>query len=113
MIKFYKNYNDETVLDMDTVIVSMWNAYVEERGYGNKIFFNNKEFFENSFNNSFDAAYAVSLSGKWHWADEYVCFGEDGYLTSFSHWNDGNSPIDLDKLDICQLINNLKRLKDI
>ena len=99
----------EIDLDLDTIIVSMWNAYVEAEGYGNKISFNDKEFFNNTFENPYDAAWAVSLSGRWAWSDDYVYFDNDGYITSFSHWDDERSPIDIDKLDICQLINSLKK----
>ena len=108
-INAYKNYNGEVEVDTDTVLVSMWNAYLEAEGEDNKISLNNKEFFENSFENSFDAAWAVSLSNKWDWRDEYVYFNGEGYLTSFSHWDDERSPIDLDKLDISQLIDDLKK----
>ena len=107
-IKAYETYNNGVEFDTDTVIVSLWNAYVECRGE-EKISLNNKEFFENSFENSFDAAWAVSLSNKWDWRDEYVYFNGEGYLTSFSHWDDERSPIDLDKLDISQLIDDLKK----
>lgn len=100
----------EIELDMETVLVSLWNAYIENAGYYyNKIFCNNKEFFEKSFNNSFDAAWAVSLSGKWRWSDDYVYFDNDGYITSFSHWDDETSPIDLDKIDVSPLIDGLKK----
>ena len=96
-------------LDMDTVLVSLWNAYLEGVGCDNKIFFNDADFFNKSFNNSYDAAWAVSLSGVWNWTDVFVCFDSEGYLTSFSRWDDENSPIDIDKLDISQLINSLKK----
>ena len=109
MIKAYKNYNGQVKIDMDTVLVSMWNAYLEAEGRDNKISYNNKEFFENSFNNSYDAAWAVSLSDKWCWSDEYVVFGDDGYLTSFSHWDDEKSPIDPNKIGICHLIDGLEK----
>ena len=108
-IRAYKNYNDGIEVDLDTVLVSLWNAYIEAEGYGNKISFNDKGFFENNFESPYDAAWAVSLSGGWRWSDDYVYFDEDGYLTSFSHWDDDSSPINLDKLDICQLINSLKK----
>ena len=99
-IKAYKNDNDEVELDMDTVFVSMWNAYLEALLKDNKIHFNNKEFFENAFKNAYDAVWAVSLSGRWRHDDEFVSFDEDGYLVSFTHWNDENSPINLNKIDI-------------
>ena len=105
----YKNYKNEVEVNMDTILVSLWNAY-ESRG-GNKIYVNDADFFKNTFDNSYDAAWAVSLSGRWRYADDYVFFDEDGYLTSFSHWDDENSPIDLDKLDISQLIKSLKNKK--
>ena len=107
--KAYKNYENEVELDVDTVLVSLWNAYIEAEGYYNKIFFNDKGFFEKAFSNAYDAAWAVSLSGKWKWSDNYTYFDEEGYLASFNHWDDENSPIDLDKIDISHLINALKR----
>ena len=110
MIKFYKNYNGDVIIDEDAMIVSLWNAYVEAVGE-EKIYLydNDKEFFAKYFDNSYDAAYAVSISGKWSWSDDYVYFDEDGYLVSFKHWNDAESPIDLDKIDISSLIDSLKK----
>ena len=105
----YKNYNGVLEWQEDAIIVSLWDAYLEAEGDDNKISLNNKEFFENSFTNAYDAAWAVSLSGKWTWSDDYVYFDGEGLLTSFSHWDDETSPIDLDKLDICQLVNKLKK----
>ena len=106
-IKAYKNYNDEVEFDVDTVLVSLWNAYIEAEGR-DKIYLNNKDFFNRTFESPYDAAWAVSLSGKWARSDDYVYFNKEGYLTSFSHWDDDSSPINLDKLDISQLINSLK-----
>lgn len=105
-----KNYKGEIDLDLDTVLITLWNAYIENEGYYNKIFFNDKGFFENSFQNSYDAAWAVTLSGKWKHSDDYAYINDEGYITSFCHWNDENSPINLDKLDICQLVSSLKKM---
>ena len=111
MEMFYMNYDQNVEISVDALIVAMWNKYIEYKGEDNKIFSNSKEFFENSFENAYDAAWAVSLSDKWNCTDDYVCFDEDGYLTSFVHWDDENSPIDPDKLDLSQLIDGLKNLK--
>lgn len=106
----YVDYSECVQIDLDKLIVSAWNTYLEYKKRGeNKIFLNNKEFFENSFDNAYDAAWAVSLSNKWRWTDDYVCFGDDGYLTSFNHWDDENSPIDIDKIDLNHLIDGLAR----
>ena len=96
---------NEVDMNMDMVLISIYNANTEE----NKIYVNDADFFENTFENKYDAAWAVSLSGKWRWTDDYVCFDEEGYISSFTHWDDEGSPIDLDKLDICQLIEGLKK----
>lgn len=106
---FYANYDRRIVVNFDGLIIALWNAYIEEGGEGNRISLNNRDFFENSFKNNYDAAWAVSLSGRWNWKDEYACFDEEGHITSFNHWDDENSPIDPDRLDICQLIEGLKR----
>ena len=73
-IRVYKNYNDGIEVDIDTVLVSLWNAYLEgeDRRYDNRIYVNDKDFFVNTFENSYDAAWSVSLSGKWAWSDDYV-----------------------------------------
>lgn len=96
---------NEINMNMDMVLISIYNAQIEE----NKIYVNDKDFFENSFENAYDAAWAVSLSGKWAWSDDYVYFDNDGYITSFSHWDDENSPINIDKIDINDLIQNIKK----
>ena len=106
---FYVNYNKCIEISFDALIVTMWNTYVEAVERDKKISPNNKEFFENSFDNQYDAAWAVSLSGQWSWTDDYVCFDEDGYITSFTHWDDEGSPIDIDKLDLSHLIDGLER----
>ena len=98
---------NEIDVNIDMVLISIYNANAQD---SEKIYVNDADFFANTFDNSYDAAWAVSLSGKWQWADDYVCFDEEGYLTSFSHWDDENSPIDLDKLDINQLISSLKKM---
>ena len=108
----FVDYNDRVKVDMDTLIVAMWDRYLEYEGKEeNKIFLNNKEFFENSFDNSYDAAWAVS-TGDWRWADKFVCFDSDGHLSSFSHWDDDESPIDPDKIDLDSLIHGLERWKN-
>ena len=96
--------------NIDKVLITLWNSYIENEGRYDKIFFNNAEFFSNSFQNSYDAAWAVSLSGKWKWSDNYTYFDEEGYISSFNHWDDENSPINLDKLDICQIVSSLKKM---
>ena len=106
----YMTFEDKIRVDANIIVVSLWNAYIKEaKDKENFISLNNKEFFENSFNNSYDAAWAVSLSDKWCWSDEYVVFGDDGYLTSFSHWDDEKSPIDPNKIGICHLIDGLEK----
>ena len=97
----------EVDINMDMVLISIYNA--QEENKENKIYVNDADFFENTFETKYDAAWAVSLSGKWQWADDFVFFDNDGYLSSFTHWDDAGSPIDLDKLDICQLVNSLKK----
>ena len=104
-INAYKNYENEIEVDIDTVLVSTWNAYLEAEGEDNKISFNDKEFFENSFGNAYDAAHAVAI-GNWRWTDTFVFFDEDGYLVSFNHWDDENSPIDI---NIDSLIQSIKK----
>ena len=98
---------NEIDVNIDMVLISIYNANAQD---SEKIYVNDADFFANTFDSSYNAAWSVSLSGKWNWADDYVYFGEDGYLTSFSHWDDENSPIDLDKLDINQLISSLKKM---
>ena len=109
-ISAYKNYGGQVEVDTDTVLVSMWNAYLEAEGEDNKISLNNKEFFKNSFENAYDAAHAVAI-GNWRWTDTFIFFDEDGYLVSFTHWDDETSPIDLDKINIDSLIQNIKNSK--
>ena len=99
----YVDYDGRVQVSFDALIVAMWN-----KGGNKKISLNNKEFFENSFENPYDAAWAVSIS-DWKWTDEFVYFNEEGHITSFNHWDDKNSPIDLDRIDVGHLIDGLKR----
>ena len=95
---------NEIDMDMDMVLISIYNAQAVK-----KIYFNDADFINSTFENPYDAAWAVSLSGKWARSDDYVYFDNNGCITSFTHWDDENSPIDLNKLDIGNLINSLKR----
>ena len=108
---FYIDYNGRIQISFDALIMGMWNVYVEYEGGDNKIFLNNKEFFENSFDNAYDAAWAATLSGRWDWKDAFVYFSGEGYITSFSHWDDKNSPINLDKIDISHIIQALQDMQ--
>ena len=103
----FVNQDECVKADLDALIIAMWNKYKEYKG-GYKIFLNNKEFFKNTFNNAYDAAWAVS-SGDWRWSDRFIYFDSEGDLSSFCHWDDDNSPIDIDKIDVSHLINGLKR----
>ena len=108
---FYMDYENRVQIDEDVLIISMWNKYIEgeDNNNDNKVFRNTPENFNVKFETPYDAAWAASLSGKWRWTDDYVYFNGEGYLTSLSHWNDERSPIDLDKIDISNLINGLKK----
>ena len=90
-------YENQVEIDLDTLIVAMWNMYLHHNGGDNFISLN------------YDAAIPVALGGRWDWRDKFVFFDEEGYLTSFSHWDDENSPIDLDKIDISPLVDGLKK----
>ena len=96
----YIDYNGRVHIDLDTLIVAAWNCAGE-----NKIFHNNREFFEN------DVAWAATLSRRWWWTDDFVYIDEEGFPVSFSHWDDRKSPINPDKIDITGLINGLKKTK--
>ena len=106
----YVDFSDNVRIDEDYILVAAWNKYISfNGGVENKISLNDKGFFDNNFNNPYDAAWAASI-GDWRWSDRFVYFDEGGYLTSFTHWDDKNSPIDMDKIkiDISNLINALK-----
>lgn len=97
---FFENgfENDDVVLD--TILVTLWNEYIEKTGYGEKIFPNEASFFnDGKFVTPYDAAWVVSI-GDWRRTDEYVCFNEEGFLVSFQHWGDKNSPVDITRLSI-------------
>ena len=108
----YMTYDGQIRLDSHILIVSLWNKYIEDtKGYGSKVFPNDKNFFEENFENKYDAAMAVSLSGNWKWTDSFAYFDNDGYITSFSRLDDENCPIDIDKIDIDYLIRALQDLQ--
>ena len=110
----YINYDGCVQVDPYIILVSLWNKLIDEegedKGYGGKVFSNNKEFFKNSFDNAYDAAWAVSV-GDYKWTDTFVFFNREGNLSSFSHWNDENSPIDIDRIDVSHLIDGLKKMR--
>ena len=106
----YVNYKECVEVNFDALIAAVWNKYIEYKGGYNKIFLNNKEFFKTSFEDKYDAAWAVS-SGDWRWSDSFVFFDSKGNLTSFSHWDDENSPIDMNKIDISHIIDGLNSLR--
>ena len=90
-------YENKVEIDLDALIVSMWNRYIEYNGGDNFISLN------------YDAAIPVALGGRWDWRDKFVFFDEGGYLTSFSHWDDERSPIDIVKIDVSHLIDVVER----
>ena len=108
----YMTFEGKIRMDVYSIIIGLWDKFIEEEGSGNKIFYNNKEFFENSFENEYDVAMAVSLSKQWRWTDDFVFFDSEGYLTSFSRCEDETCPIDFDKIDIGYLIRGLQDLQE-
>ena len=108
----YVDYSERVRIDYDALIVVMWNAFVEYRGGYDKVFVNDKDFFEKSFDTAFAAVHAVSLSGNYTWSDDYVYFDSNGYIASFNHWDDANSPIDPGRIDINDLARDIKKLKN-
>ena len=93
---FYTDYNGSIKIDCDALIVALWNYKSSE---DNKIYVNDAEFINSTFKSSYEAAYAVSLGKKWAWTDTYAYFDNEGFLVSFSHWDDANSPIDKKDID--------------
>ena len=92
-----KNFFENIDIVLDRIIIPIWNDYIEKVGYGEKIFPNEAEFFnDGKFSTPYDAVWAVSI-GDWRRTDEYVCFNE-GFLVSFQHWSDKNSPVDIVRL---------------
>ena len=108
----YTDYTGHVKIDEDALIVSMWNKYIEGENNDNKVFRNTPENFNEKFKNPYDAAWAVGISRNWRWTDEYAYFDDEGYLTSFSHWDEETSPIQIDKIDISNLINLKKGYVD-
>ena len=108
-------YGGKIRVDSYVIITALWNKFIEEegedKGYGSKVFPNNKEFFENSFENAYDAAHAVSI-GDWRWTDDFVYFNEEGYLVSFSQCDDETCPIDMGKIDVDYIVRSLQDLQD-
>ena len=107
---FYVGCDQRIRIDVDTLIVSLWNNFLHSKGERNRIAFNKKKLIENCFENKFDAAMAASL-GNWRWDDRFVYFNSDRYLSSFSHWYDETCPIDIDRIDINYLIRALQDLQ--
>ena len=101
--------NEEIEIGVDTIVVSIWNSYLELiEGKENRISLNDKDFFVKNFSNEYDAAIAASLSDKWCWTDTFVYFDGEGNLVSFSRWDDDNNPINMDKIDVDFLIRALQ-----
>ena len=103
----YMTYEGKIRVDGEIILLSLWNSYLETEGE-NRIYLNDKDFFVKNFKNQYDAAMAVSLSNKWSWTDSFVYFNREGYLVSFSRWDDDNNPINMDKIDVDFLIRALQ-----
>ena len=109
---FFVGCDQRIRIDVDTLIVSLWNNFLHSKGEReNRIAFNKKKLIENCFENKFDAAMAASL-GNWRWDDRFVYFNSERYLMSFSRLDDETCPIDIDRIDIGFIIRQLQNMQE-
>lgn len=78
-------------------LIAWWNDFCAEvRGYEDRIYENDEDFFEENFSNADSAVRAVCY-GEYHYTDEYVVFNAYGNLESFDG-RKARSRIDYDEL---------------
>ena len=105
----FPGYDDRIHIDVDALVVAIWNEYADEGG--DKIYLNDEQFFTQHFKTGFEAAWAVS-TGNYRWTDDFV-FISRGQLISFSHLTDETCPIQLDKIDLNRLQQQLQELVNL
>lgn len=79
----------------DYAIVSLWNHYVDENGLDERVYLNLPDEINKAFSTPYDVALAMS-HGDWYPTDRHFFFNRFGNLISFNHWDDEQSPIDID-----------------
>lgn len=93
-------------------VVTLWNEYIKAKGYSDdKVFYNDREFFDEMFGNAYDAVLSV-IYGNWRESDEFVAFDGYGNVRSFNGWEDYDSPINADIL-ADWLLENREKAKEI
>lgn len=103
----YINYNEKIQIDSVIIIIALWNKLIENGRMGYKVYSNDRKFFKDNFEDTYDTAWAVS-AGNYQWTDEFVYVTAEGHLMSFSSLKDENSPVDLDEIEISSLIRELQ-----
>lgn len=81
----------------DYAIVSLWNRYCEENDLEGEIRLNLRRAINECFSTPYDVAMTIGY-GDWNPTDMYFFFNQFGALISFNHWDDEQSPIDIDLL---------------
>jgi hypothetical protein len=94
---------DELTLEQKIVL---WNDFCYENNWGEIVEYNDADFFNNYFNDTIEAVRAA-VFGDYEYHDEYVIFGGDGNLYSFTFEHDFYNKIDLN-----EMLNYYKQLKE-
>lgn len=79
----------------DYAIVSLWNHYVDENDLGERVYLNLPDEINKAFSTPYDVALAIG-HGDWNPTDRHFFLNQFGDLISFNHWDDEQSPIDID-----------------
>lgn len=81
----------------DTVI-ELWNECVDDiHRPGDKVYRNDREFFDTVFRSPYDAILAV-VNGDWNEPEEYAALDNEENVVSFDWFDEETSPIDMDIL---------------
>ena len=79
----------------ESKLFNLWSNYCDENSYDDNIYYNDENFYENFFPNSWDLAQILSYEKEFSIQDKYVKFDGYGGITTF---NDIKDYVDLSDL---------------
>lgn len=91
IMEMIEDMNNDTVIDA-------WNECVDDmKRHDDKVYRNDRDFFDTVFRSPYDAILAV-VNGDWNEPEEYAALDNEGNVVSFDWCDEETSPIDMDIL---------------